>query len=39
MVRRERGAMYEPARITFLDRLPLTDAGKPDKKQLREVAS
>ncbi|MCQ4040943.1 AMP-binding protein [Streptantibioticus rubrisoli] len=35
MVRGERGAMYEPARITFVDALPLTDAGKPDKKQLR----
>lgn len=39
MVRRERGAMYEPAHITFLDRLPLTDAGKPDKKQLRSAAA
>ncbi|UNO43030.1 AMP-binding protein [Streptomyces sp. MST-110588] len=35
MVRQERGAMYEPARITFVEQLPLTDAGKPDKKQLR----
>lgn len=38
MVRRERGAMYEPARITFVDALPLTDAGKPDKKELRRQA-
>ncbi|MFE0193337.1 AMP-binding protein [Streptomyces sp. NPDC058989] len=37
-VRQERGAMYEPARITFVDALPLTDAGKPDKKELRRQA-
>jgi len=35
MVRKQRGAMYEPARITFAEQLPLTDAGKPDKKLLR----
>ncbi|MFC9229744.1 AMP-binding protein [Streptomyces decoyicus] len=38
MVCAERGAMYEPARITFADALPLTDAGKPDKKELRRRA-
>ncbi|BDH12903.1 AMP-binding protein [Streptomyces hygroscopicus] len=38
MVCAERGAMYEPARITFVDALPLTDAGKPDKKELRRRA-
>ncbi|MFE5869050.1 AMP-binding protein [Streptomyces roseifaciens] len=38
MVNRERGAMYEPARISFIDALPLTDAGKPDKKLLRREA-
>lgn len=38
MVRAERGAMYEPAHITFLDELPLTDAGKPDKKLLRQAS-
>ncbi|AKA09129.1 hypothetical protein SAZ_38080 [Streptomyces noursei ZPM] len=38
MVREVRGAMYEPARITFVDALPLTDAGKPDKKELRRRA-
>ncbi|MEU7137358.1 AMP-binding protein [Streptomyces sp. NPDC046261] len=38
MVRKERGAMYEPARITFADALPLTEAGKPDKNQLRRDA-
>ncbi|MBT2382052.1 AMP-binding protein [Streptomyces sp. ISL-11] len=38
MVREERGAMYEPARISFVDELPLTDAGKPDKKLLRRRA-
>nr|WSW57511.1 AMP-binding protein [Streptomyces sp. NBC_00998] len=35
MVRERKGAMYEPASITFIDALPLTDAGKPDKKLLR----
>ncbi|MFJ1749625.1 AMP-binding protein [Streptomyces sp. NPDC088116] len=38
LVREERGAMYEPADITFVDALPLTDAGKPDKKALRRQA-
>ncbi|MFG2894145.1 AMP-binding protein [Streptomyces sp. NPDC048248] len=38
MVRSARGAMYEPARVTFTDALPLTDAGKPDKKELRTQA-
>ncbi|MEU9123972.1 AMP-binding protein [Streptomyces sp. NPDC048506] len=38
MVCAERGAMYEPARITFVEALPLTDAGKPDKKELRRLA-
>ncbi|AJT62150.1 hypothetical protein T261_0460 [Streptomyces lydicus] len=38
MVREQRGAMYEPARIGFVDALPLTDAGKPDKKELRRRA-
>ncbi|MCB5909488.1 AMP-binding protein [Streptomyces pinistramenti] len=38
MVRAERGAMYEPAHVTFADALPLTDAGKPDKKLLRVQA-
>ncbi|MFF4220293.1 fatty acid--CoA ligase [Streptosporangium nondiastaticum] len=34
----ERGAMYEPAHVSFIDALPLTDAGKPDKKFLRREA-
>ncbi|MFE6691295.1 AMP-binding protein [Streptomyces sp. NPDC057743] len=38
MVREARGTMYEPARITFVDALPLTDVGKPDKKELRRRA-
>ncbi|MEV0275209.1 AMP-binding protein [Streptomyces sp. NPDC050610] len=38
MVREERGAMYEPAHIAFMDTLPLTDVGKPDKKELRRLA-
>ncbi|MFZ3555674.1 AMP-binding protein [Streptomyces sp. BH055] len=37
-VRAQRGPMYEPAHITFVDALPLTDAGKPDKKLLRQRA-
>ncbi|MET8472981.1 AMP-binding protein [Streptomyces sp. NPDC006422] len=37
-VRAQRGAMYEPSAITFVDALPLTDAGKPDKKLLRKLA-
>ncbi|MFE6691556.1 AMP-binding protein [Streptomyces sp. NPDC057743] len=39
MVREARGTMYEPARITFVDALPLTDVGKPDKKLLRSRAA
>ncbi|WP_406385906.1 AMP-binding protein [Streptomyces sp. NBC_00211] len=35
MVLDRKGAMYEPASIDFVDALPLTDAGKPDKKLLR----
>lgn len=35
MVRAARGPMYEPERVLFVDVLPLTDAGKPDKKLLR----
>ncbi|MFH7598757.1 AMP-binding protein [Streptomyces racemochromogenes] len=38
LVRERKGAMYEPARIAFVDALPLTDAGKPDKKLLRSRA-
>ncbi|MEC4018592.1 AMP-binding protein [Streptomyces sp. H27-D2] len=38
MVRRERGTMYEPAHISFVPALPLTDVGKPDKKLLRGQA-
>ncbi|WP_145503824.1 AMP-binding protein [Streptomyces sp. CFMR 7] len=37
-VREQRGPMYEPARIGFVDALPLTDAGKPDKKLLQKQA-
>ncbi|MEV6576460.1 AMP-binding protein [Streptomyces sp. NPDC051577] len=29
------GGMYRPHRIMFAESIPLTDAGKPDKKQLR----
>lgn len=29
------GAAYEPAAIHVMDRLPLTEAGKPDKVRLR----
>ncbi|MFF2140077.1 AMP-binding protein [Streptomyces sp. NPDC058193] len=34
-VREGRGSMYEPDHVHFTDALPLTDAGKPDKKLLR----
>ncbi|MCS0637750.1 AMP-binding protein [Streptomyces sp. LP05-1] len=37
-VRRRRGPMYEPARVTWLDTLPLTPTGKPDKILLRDQA-
>ncbi|MYW16161.1 AMP-binding protein, partial [Streptomyces sp. SID2955] len=37
-VRAERGSMYEPASIVFPTELPLTDVGKPDKKELRRRA-
>ncbi|MFD8453624.1 MULTISPECIES: AMP-binding enzyme [Streptomyces] len=39
LVRVRRGVMYEPAHITFVEQLPLTDAGKPDKKLLRSRAA
>ncbi|WP_399225648.1 AMP-binding enzyme [Streptomyces sp. TRM49041] len=39
LVRARCGRMYEPSHIVFLDALPLTDAGKPDKKRLREFAA
>ncbi|MFG3093251.1 AMP-binding protein [Streptomyces sp. NPDC048202] len=39
LVRAERGAMYEPTSITFPAALPLTDVGKPDKKELRRRAT
>ncbi|MFB6807753.1 AMP-binding protein [Streptomyces sp. NPDC056387] len=39
MVRDRKGVMYEPASIEFVDALPLTDVGKPDKKLLRARAA
>ncbi|WP_327065243.1 AMP-binding protein [Kitasatospora sp. NBC_01302] len=38
LVRERRGVTHEPARIGFAEALPLTDAGKPDKKVLRSLA-
>ncbi|MFF3767537.1 AMP-binding protein [Streptomyces sp. NPDC001922] len=38
MVRAERGTMYEPDQVAFIEALPLTDVGKPDKKELRRQA-
>ncbi|MGW5003602.1 AMP-binding protein [Streptomyces hydrogenans] len=38
-VRAGRGAMYGPDHVDFTDALPLTDAGKPDKKLLRAQAA
>lgn len=31
------GALYEPGRVHLVDRLPLTEAGKPDKARLRSL--
>lgn len=39
MVRDGRGEMYVPDVIDFTDALPLTDTGKPDKKELRRLAT
>ncbi|MBV6700327.1 AMP-binding protein [Kitasatospora aureofaciens] len=39
LVRTRRGPLHEPAHLTFARTLPLTDAGKPDKKLLREQAA
>jgi fatty-acyl-CoA synthase len=39
LVRARRGPLHEPVRLTFVAALPLTDAGKPDKKLLRRQAS
>ncbi|MGW1173965.1 AMP-binding protein [Kitasatospora sp. NPDC002543] len=39
LVRDGRGEMYVPDVIDFADVLPLTDTGKPDKKELRRLAT
>ncbi|MBO1417484.1 AMP-binding protein [Streptomyces sp. FH025] len=39
LVRDGRGEMYVPDVIDFVDVLPLTDTGKPDKKELRRLAT
>ncbi|WP_413966296.1 AMP-binding protein [Actinacidiphila polyblastidii] len=39
LVRNGRGPMYEPDHVHLTDALPLTDAGKPDKKHLRRQAA
>lgn len=38
-VRERRGAIYQPDHVVFTDALPLTDAGKPDKKLPRAAAA
>ncbi|MBB5868082.1 non-ribosomal peptide synthetase component E (peptide arylation enzyme) [Allocatelliglobosispora scoriae] len=38
MVLTGRGALYTPDHIGFTDALPLTDVGKPDRKELRRRA-
>ncbi|MBB4927252.1 fatty-acyl-CoA synthase [Kitasatospora kifunensis] len=38
LVRERRGTTHEPAHLGFAETLPLTDAGKPDKKVLRRWA-
>jgi len=35
LVRREKGSMYAPKSVEFMEALPVTSLGKPDKKQLR----
>ncbi|AHH98884.1 hypothetical protein KALB_5522 [Kutzneria albida DSM 43870] len=35
----ERGAMYAPHQVHVVEQLPLTDAGKPDKKLLRQSSA
>ncbi|GGZ05683.1 fatty acid--CoA ligase [Streptomyces nitrosporeus] len=39
LVRDRRGELYVPDLIEFVEALPLTDAGKPDKKELRRWAA
>lgn len=39
LVRERKGRMYQPARIHFRTELPLTDAGKPDKKAIKAQIS
>ncbi|ROO87715.1 fatty-acyl-CoA synthase [Actinocorallia herbida] len=38
LIRDGRGPMYEPDHVDLTDAIPLTDAGKPDKKELRRRA-
>ncbi|MFC0599848.1 class I adenylate-forming enzyme family protein [Streptomyces palmae] len=38
-VTRHQGAMYAPSALHVLPEIPLTDAGKPDKRLLREMAA
>jgi acyl-coenzyme A synthetase/AMP-(fatty) acid ligase len=39
LVRRERGSLYEPESVTVMAGMPLTEAGKPDKTLLRDLAA
>ncbi|MDH6579167.1 AMP-binding protein [Kitasatospora sp. MAP5-34] len=39
LVRTRRSPLHEPAHLTFRSALPLTDAGKPDKRLLRRQAT
>lgn len=36
LVRQHKGAVYTPKTVEFVDQLPVTPLGKPDKKALRE---
>lgn len=38
-VRQRKGPVQTPKRVEFLDRIPLTAVGKPDKKELRRMFS
>ncbi|MDP6342405.1 MAG: AMP-binding protein, partial [Alphaproteobacteria bacterium] len=37
LVREKKGPVYAPKTVEFVDELPLTALGKPDKKAIREI--
>jgi fatty-acyl-CoA synthase len=36
LVKEQKGSIYAPKAIEFVDSIPVTGLGKPDKKMLRE---